>query len=377
MPFNSEGVSTEGVALALSGGGYRAVLFHCGAFLRLNEMAILSRVARISSVSGGSIAAGRLALKWPDLAMDAQGRFDGSLLDQVIGPLRRFCGQALDVAATLRGALNPFKTAGDELIQAYRSKLKFGVPLKDLIAKGPRFVFNATNYATGTSFRFSAPYCGDYRIGLIYKHDFDLATAVACSSAFPPVFAPIELDVDPSKFEHTLGADLFADEAFRRRLSLADGGIYDNMGLETVWGRYTTVLVSDGGKPFELNPEPGGGLKQLSRVADIGLNQALALRKRFLIDAFQAGKKAGTYWGIGTLVDDYGLGLESLEVAPAMTAKLRSMRTRLNSFSEQEQEELINWGYAVCDAAIRSHASELVEAGTSSAKFPFPGRKMS
>jgi NTE family protein len=31
------------------------------------------------------------------------------------------------------------------------------------------------------------------------------------------------------------------------------------------------------------------------------------------------------------------------------------MRTRLNPFSEREQGELINWGYAVCDAAIRRH----------------------
>ncbi|HQS49818.1 MAG TPA: patatin-like phospholipase family protein, partial [Xanthobacteraceae bacterium] len=45
-------------ALALSGGGFRAVLFHCGALMRLNELGVLSRITRISSVSGGAIANG-------------------------------------------------------------------------------------------------------------------------------------------------------------------------------------------------------------------------------------------------------------------------------------------------------------------------------
>jgi len=48
--------------LCLSGGGYRAMLFHLGSLLRLQETGILARVNRISSVSGGSIVAGLLAL---------------------------------------------------------------------------------------------------------------------------------------------------------------------------------------------------------------------------------------------------------------------------------------------------------------------------
>jgi NTE family protein len=47
-------------ALALSGGGFRATLYHLGALKRLNELKYLSRFERISSVSGGSIAAGML-----------------------------------------------------------------------------------------------------------------------------------------------------------------------------------------------------------------------------------------------------------------------------------------------------------------------------
>ena len=45
----------DSVALCLSGGGYRAMLFHLGALWRLNELGYLKKLARISSVSGGSI----------------------------------------------------------------------------------------------------------------------------------------------------------------------------------------------------------------------------------------------------------------------------------------------------------------------------------
>lgn len=375
MPFESEKIE-EGIGLALSGGGYRAVLFHCGALCRLNELGVLSKLSRVSSVSGGSIVAGQLAMHWEDLSVDGDG-VATNLAEILVQPLRDFCGKGLDIGAAVFGAINPFKSAGDELVDAYRDRLHMEVPLKSLSDKGPRFVFNCTNYATGVSFRFSKPYCGDYRIGLIKDHTFDVATAVGCSSAFPPVFSPIKIDLDPSKFEQTEGADLFVNEDFRRRLLLADGGVYDNMGLETVWGRYTNVLVSDGGKPFELQADPSGNLAQLARVADIALNQALALRKRILVDRFQHKEAGGTYWGIGTPVDRYQLGQAALPVSAAKTDELAKIRTRLNRFSPDEQEELINWGYAVCDAAMKAHGSTLIRTHKTPAAFPFPNRSMS
>src|ERR1044072_5945833 len=51
-----------GVALCLSGGGYRAMLFHLGALWRLNEAGLLRGLVRVSSVSGGSITAGVLGM---------------------------------------------------------------------------------------------------------------------------------------------------------------------------------------------------------------------------------------------------------------------------------------------------------------------------
>ena len=40
MPFGNEG-KEAGIALALSGGGFRAVLFHVGVLWRLNQLGVL------------------------------------------------------------------------------------------------------------------------------------------------------------------------------------------------------------------------------------------------------------------------------------------------------------------------------------------------
>lgn len=57
----------HGIALALSGGGYRAPLFHLGAVRRLNELGVLPQLTTFGSVSGGSILNAQLAtnLPWP------------------------------------------------------------------------------------------------------------------------------------------------------------------------------------------------------------------------------------------------------------------------------------------------------------------------
>jgi NTE family protein len=176
--------------------------------------------------------------------------------------------------------------------------------------------------------------------------------------------------VRPDDFEKTEGADLWEKEDFRRRLLLADGGVYDNLGLETVWGRYETVLTSDAGKPFELDAGIASlAPKQLFRVMDIGLNQALALRKRMLIREYARGEAKGAYWGIATAIAAYGAE-GTIPVSAAKIGELSSIRTRLDKFREQDQCELINWGYAVCDAAVRSHAPQLPAVKTSAA-LPF------
>ena len=101
-PVDDDGFSRPrpGVALCLSGGGYRAMVFHLGVLWRLNELGYLARLDRISSVSGGSITAGLLGLRW--------GRLDfagGSILvarrPEAIGHRLRCRIHARDVSLAL------------------------------------------------------------------------------------------------------------------------------------------------------------------------------------------------------------------------------------------------------------------------------------
>src|SRR4029079_14599790 len=83
-----------GTALCLSGGGYRAMVFDICVLWRLYETGLLGNLERISSVSGGSITAGVLALKWRRLSFDP-ARLAGDFVPEVVGALRPPPGGAL------------------------------------------------------------------------------------------------------------------------------------------------------------------------------------------------------------------------------------------------------------------------------------------
>jgi NTE family protein len=351
MPFCSEGLQA-GIGLALSGGGFRATLFHAGALLRLNQLGYLERLDRISSVSGGSITAGMLALKWDNLK---SANFDqDTLVRQVIEPLKSFCKRNVDVPSIIKGLLVPWKSVSEYVAAQYSDGL-YGRTTLQQLPDPPRFIFNSTNLATGIDFRFSKPYAGDYRIGLINNPGFTVAQAVAASSAFPPVLSPVVLEPNPDLFESVPGADLFEDVTYRRRLLLTDGGVYDNLGLETVQKRLKTLLVSDAGAPFDYGRVQGKDWpRETLRVINVLSHQAWSLRTSLLVRMYQGNEREGAYWGIGTPISDYKLP-DALSVPPEVTERLAKIRTRLNAFNDEEQCTLINWGYAACDGAVRKY----------------------
>jgi NTE family protein len=361
----------EGIALCLSGGGYRAMLFHLGALWRLNEAGLLPRLARISSVSGGSIVAALLGLKWSRLEFGADAvaaRFSA----EVVFPIRDLAGRTVDEAAVIGGALLP-GTISDRVARAYRRHLYGDATLQDLPDDPPRFVINATNVQSGALWRFMKPYMRDYRVGEVKKPKVPLAVAVAASSAFPPFLSPVSLEVDGSAYTAGSGQDL-QRVPFTTDVVLTDGGVYDNLGLETAWKRYQTVLVSDGGGKMPEQAEPKRDWARHSyRVLELIDNQVRSLRKRQVIGSFEQGHRSGAYWGIRTDISHYGL--VDVENAPIdRTRALADTPTRLKRLDSIVQERLINWGYAVCDAALRRHmASELEKRyGISLRKGAFP-----
>ena len=67
--------------------------------------------------------------------------------------------------------------------------------------------------------------------------------------------------------------------------SVSGGGVYDNLGLETITKRYATLLVSDAGQKIAPDSDPHRDWARHSlRVLDIVDNQVRSLRKRHLID---------------------------------------------------------------------------------------------
>ena len=356
---------SPGIALCLSGGGYRAMLFHVGALWRLNEAGYLPRIERVSSVSGGSITAGVLGLAWPKLGFDDNGVAQG-FQAEVVDPLRTMAGRTIDFPAIAVGLLLPGVTIADRIAGAYRKHLFGQSTLQDLPDR-PRFVFNATNLQSGVLWRFAKPYMRDYRVGEVKSPTVDLGTAVAASSAFPPFLSPVALKLDESAY--TPGSGELQRAPFTTKPFLTDGGVYDNLGLETIWERYETILISDGGGHVKEQEKP----KRLwplhaFRVLGVIDSQVRALRKRSAIEAFQAGRQKGTYWGIWTNIADYRLA-STLDCPHDLTLKIAATPTRLGKMDAGTQERLINWGYAVCDAAIRRHVDESVpEAGA----FPYP-----
>jgi NTE family protein len=354
-----------GIALCLSGGGYRAMLFHLGSIWRLFDAGVLARLDRISSVSGGSITAGILALAWPKLFENfalGQDRFR----DHVVTPIRGLADKTIDVSSIVKGMLLP-GTITKRVQAAYRKHLFGDATLQDL-PDHPRFVINATNVQSGVLWRFSKPYMWDYRVGKVVKPTIPLAVAVAASSAFPPFLSPLVLVLNPGEFTPDTGEDL-QTEPFTRRVVLTDGGVYDNLGLETAWKRYDTILVSDAGGQIKSEERPKHCWPCHSyRVLNVIDNQVRSLRKRLLIDSFQNGKRKGAYWGIRTNIFDYGLA-DSLPCPYENTTQLAETPTRLKRVPQKLQEQLVNWGYAVCDTALRKHVDPRI---SKPANFPYP-----
>jgi NTE family protein len=359
-----------GIALCLSGGGYRAMLFHLGALWRLAELGYLAKLDRVSSVSGGSITAAVLGLKWSRLGFDANG-VPANFVAEVVAPIRQLAGKTIDEGAVFGGILTPGSIA-DKVTEAYRKYLFGNATLQDLPADPPRFVINATNVQTGALFRFSRPFIADYHLGTIPNPKVELAVAVAASSAFPPVLSPMRIEFEAS--EWTASGQPHEDlhrEPFLTDVVLTDGGVYDNLGLETAWKNYQTVLVSNGGGKMSEEAEPKGDwARHAIRINEIIDNQVRSLRARQVVGSFTSGDRRGAYWGVRTDIAKYGLA-DALPCPVDKTTALAEVKTRLKRLETDVQERLINWGYAVCDAAMRQH----VEPGsTSRPAFPYPNR---
>lgn len=369
--------------LCLSGGGFRATLFHLGALRRLNECGVLSRVGAVTSVSGGSILNGVLARSWHSLQRDDAGRFT-NLETALADPVRQFCRVDLRTPLLLGSRLRPSRwpslirdwgaVSGNELGRSY--KALFDDALLASVrepepGKMPRFVFCATCVHTGACWHFhSGPggRMGDFYTGYTDTGGTTIAEAVAASSVFPPAFAGFRLRtsdrcfsrIDPWGEHRELSSKRAPwDPVAAGEVTLTDGGVYDNLGVETIWDRSVCVLVSDAGRPFRTMATCRQRLaSRLSRAASISMEQVGAVRKRWLIERIESSRQTGAYWGIDTRIEEYPID-DAVGYGPACRSLFASVRTDFNAFSDAEICCLENHGYTLADAAIRSRCPRM------------------
>ena len=366
-PTEDRGGQRSGVALALSGGGYRAMLFHLGALRRLNEAGYLRKLGeggKISSVSGGSITAARLAIIWNELTFDESGvatNLETLLIEPVVDfaskkpDLDSFIG--LDAATLIEAVLTFGRNAGNELSENLAEDLLGHGTLQDFpdIDQGPHFIINATSMQTGNLFRFSKPYQGDLTVGLWRDPNTKIADAVAASAGYPPVLSPSQLNASGTFDEETEGMYNYGD--YRSRHELADGGIYDNLGLEPIWQTHQTILVSDGGGQLAADPDPGNdALRHSIRVATILDHQVRNLRKRQIVEAYKTTDpdtgRDGTYWSIRSDIEGYELA-DALAFTKKSDLWPMDVPTRLKTLEDDVISDIIEFGYVICDTAVR------------------------
>jgi predicted acylesterase/phospholipase RssA len=292
---------TGKVGLALSGGGFRASLFHIGVLARLAECRVLRRVEVLSCVSGGSILGAHYYLRLRELL---ESRPDGEIDDRAYVELvHRVAEEFLrGVRGNPRGHLftDPLADlhmlaprysrtdrAGELFERAFYSKIdkdgsqpagpwrmtdlfvtpagndgSFSLSYENWLrsAKVPMLVLNATTLNTGHNWQFTASWMGEpptgagagvdasRRLRRFYYRDAPrgepaprLGTAVAASAAVPALFPPVAL---PGLYK---GVDV----------ELADGGVHDNQGVASLLEQDCgTILVSDasGQAPDDEHP---------------------------------------------------------------------------------------------------------------------------
>ena len=261
------------IGVSLSGGGSRAALFGAAGLEALGRLrapqggSVLEQVNYLSSVSGGGLAAGYYSLHKPPRETPVLGP-DGAMTEAYQAFFADFQAKVAQdfQTALIRRQLGSFRfilnsaLAATSLQEVLDERLLGPATFGDLGARerrgdSPRVIFNTTLYNNGRRFVFTTlppdiaqyDYVADLNRSLasrgitravpeIVKQRWEellpvspleleidpcpvpVAMAVTASASFPPLVGPITFTVgDELDYWHT-----------------GDGGLYENLGLETL-----------------------------------------------------------------------------------------------------------------------------------------------
>lgn len=295
------------IGLALSGGGFRASLFHIGVLAKLAEADLLRKVEVISCVSGGSILGAYyyLMLKkkvaekekdqltkqdFIDLVAELETKFLDSIKNNVriqilsniwSGLKMTFNAQYTRSSRTaelydkfLYNDLNGGKQVFINDLMIKPKGLDYFNPIQEnwkMDSKVPILILNATTLNTGHAWQFTASFMGESPayIGtefdalpnlrrMYYKDDapegfkrIPLSTAVAASAGVPGLFAPIEFNgLYQEEEKEEIGESTPAAGATTKnkplkdvKVLLVDGGVHDNQGISALYEQECNTLI--------------------------------------------------------------------------------------------------------------------------------------
>lgn len=373
------------IGLSLSGGGFRATVFHLGVLDRLARQERLEEVSLLSTVSGGSLATGLVMglndFQWPS---------SEAYLRQVTHEARRILTTVdLQKAFIWRVLTHPwrlFDSRAADLSALMRRHWGIDIQLSEL-PESPRWMINATCYESGKNWRFERFRMGDYVFGYSNDTDVPLSDAMAASAGFPGLIGALALptggrewfdyrDVPPDEAAAGEPARLATrqtvpTEPDHSAVHLWDGGVYDNHGLEGIHD------FIDGWRPdvdFFIVSDAAGrskpesyrrGAKALLRIATgVMMDQIRSLRARAIIERFENHNDPGAFLQVGNTCQHV---LRSAKLADQIEERCshtlseeeahlaENMPTIIRALTEQEFDRLYRHGFEVADYTLYAY----------------------
>jgi NTE family protein len=303
---------SKAIGIALSGGGIRAMAFHCGVLRWLAETARLEQVEHISSVSGGTLLAGLVLAanewRWPT---------SKQFLDSIAPRIRlELTTKNIELTGALLLLLprnwRYILSRANVLSQAIEGSWNIKGVLGNLPPK-PIWSINGTTAETGRRFRFKLNRFGDYELGYAEASQFKVSEAMAVSAAVPGAIGPLVINTGEFLWTKRPSWDAAAgtEEPIvlpYSRLHIYDGGVYDNLaleplidpGLQRLKNGIDHLICSDASGPLaRVSPGPSWSPFRALRLFYIAMDQARALRIRPLANFLQKNPRAGSYAEIG------------------------------------------------------------------------------
>lgn len=366
----------DGIGLALSGGGFRATLFHLGVTRLLSEAGLLKQVKLISAVSGGSILAAHLILNWErytgskeDFDSAAREVLDFVKTDVRGRVLRRWLLGCSIVVPRFVIPKDGRWSLVNLLQRQYAGLFRSAVTnreatIGDLRREGrPAVRFNCTSLTTGDPCYFDQAGFGWYRNGVLVKpiaaFGLPVAYAVTASSAFPPLFPPVEIS------HSTLPCDRNVFGADQR---LTDGGVYDNLGIEGLLAKYEkgtsgpeqdipldSFIISDAEGNFDsdFDTKYSFPVNRNVRASDLLMKRVSVLQLEELQrhSAGSAGQ-AGIRFVRVKIRESISDLNDKTVLKPETQGALINVRTDLDRFTPEEVTALIAHGYSKAREAL-------------------------